>query len=1302
MNIVPEEAEYKWLEAAKSYEKALESSLQTAGASAAEDWQRIGVCYDLASRQATSIDDFRSLRRQSVEAFRKAGDLFSQEENEGRSSQCFAQAEYTSSWLASDSSEKVIALDKCRVFAKKALQLLKNAGNDLSYCQTANLLSECLFERLYITALSKEKNEIAQEGMKCAVDAVSALSKIDCKEELLLAFSQASIQAWYLAINGESGENRKDLADRSVSYANSAVALSNEVGNPYSKAMSRWSAVWSNLSFTADIEVSLKYAKEMLEQARKVQDNYLMGAASYLIASVIDRKALGEANPDKRKQLNNEIMKYSEDGIRFLSLVFQDSLIAETYLLPAQTYYVLASDFAATLSEKLVYCKKAVDIGKKGYETAVRSGSPEALLAVLLGLSKSCYYLSNIEPRTDYKPQLLDEALCYSRELVKIVKEAFPSNCWALGAGMFYAGKAEADLSKLEKDEKRRIALLQEAIADMEKGVLFSKNWAASHPIPLSVAGVAGNEASLGGILDESFALTAEKSNLTRANEVYLDAAEDFKKVDLPSRVGESYWKIARNFDQLSDYDLSSKNFEDAFAAFKGAAQKIPPFSDFYLDYASYMKAWSEIELARRAHEEEKYDVAAQHYEKASQLLRQSKSWVYLSQNFNAWALIEQAEDASRKDNSKDAIEAFEKAIKLQQESKRILTLRLEEIDKSDERDLINRLIQVSQVRVEFSYGRIAVEEAKALDKKGDYLASSDKYTGAAAVFQKISIDDSGQIGREAKSLAYLCQARQRMTTAEARASPIMYEEAAELFKLANEYAVKESVGLLALGHVSFCEALEAGTEYEITRTMAVYEEAIKYLEAAAGYYLKAGFETSSDYTKAIRRLFDAYVFMENAKRERDAEKQTKQYSKAEEAIQNAVEYFGKAKYLDRAAEAQKALQKVREERKFAMSLSEIFHAPNVTSSAASFSTVAAKDETAVGLERFEHADIQAKLVPQETEVRVGNMLTLEIQILNVGKEPVSLIRIENLVPLGFQLVSKPDYCQFEGSQLTMKGKRLDPLKTEELKITLRSFTMGTIEIKPCIVCLDLYGHQVTYYPAPVVFNVSISVLPGRVPTGYADLDNLLFGGIPEKFAVILESPSSDEREQLIKKFLDAGVKKGETTYFITSEVGGVANMVEEFPAVFSLFLCNPRADAMVKALPNVFKLKGIESLTDIDIALIKSFRTLASPQSGARRVCITIVSDVLLQHHAIITRRWLSGLLADLKSKGFTALAVVNQDMHPPEEVQAILGLFEGEIRVSERETERGLEKILRVRKLYNQRYLESEIALSREKLQA
>jgi KaiC/GvpD/RAD55 family RecA-like ATPase/tetratricopeptide (TPR) repeat protein len=615
---------------------------------------------------------------------------------------------------------------------------------------------------------------------------------------------------------------------------------------------------------------------------------------------------------------------------------------------------------------------------------------------------------------------------------------------------------------------------------------------------------------------------------------------------------------------------------------------------------------------------------------------------------------------------------------------------------------LVKRLIEVTDTRSEYSHGRIAIEEAKVLDKQGDHIASSEKYDKAAAIFQKISLIETGEAAKEAKPLIYLCQAWQKMTMAEAESSPTMYKEAADLFRQANEHSSKESASLMALGHSSFCKALEAGTEFETTQTMATYEQATRHMDAAANYYLKAGFETTSDYAKATQRLFDAYVYMESAKRERDPAKEARFYSMAEKVLEVAAECFIKAGYQGKTEQVQRFLRKVKEKRELAVSLGEIFHAPAVTASTATFSTISSSEEMAVGLERFEHADIQAKLVQHETDIKVGDTATIEIQIVNVGKEPVSLIRIDDVVPAGFQLVDKPDYCMLENVHLTVRGKRLNPLKTEEIKIALRSFKQGSIEVKPRIVCGDWAGQQIVYSPEPVAFNISGVALPGRVSTGYADLDNLLFGGIPENYAVVLASPSSDERELLIKKFLEAGAKKGETTFYVTAELGNGTALAEKFPSSFYLFVCNPRADGTAESLRNVFKLKGVESLTDIDIALIKAFRGLDASYIGAKRACIEVVSDVLLQHHAVITRKWLSGVLSDLRAKGFTTLAVVNPDMHPAEEVQAILGLFEGEIRVSERETEKGIEKILRVRKLFNKRYLENELAITRERLES
>jgi tetratricopeptide (TPR) repeat protein/KaiC/GvpD/RAD55 family RecA-like ATPase len=223
----------------------------------------------------------------------------------------------------------------------------------------------------------------------------------------------------------------------------------------------------------------------------------------------------------------------------------------------------------------------------------------------------------------------------------------------------------------------------------------------------------------------------------------------------------------------------------------------------------------------------------------------------------------------------------------------------------------------------------------------------------------------------------------------------------------------------------------------------------------------------------------------------------------------------------------------------------------------------------------------------------------------------------------------------------------------------------------------------------------------GLVATGYADLDKLLYGGIPPNYAVVLASPSCDERDMLVKSFLEAGAKNGEVTFYVTIDPGLAKSLANEFQSNFNLFVCNPQAETIVKSSPNIFKLKGVENLTDISIALTSAIHKLDPSSKAPRRICISLISDVLLQHHAVQTRRWLASLMTELKSNGFTTLVTLNPQMHPSQELQAILDLFEGEINIYEKETEKGSEKFLKIKKMANQRYLKDELLLKEEDTQ-
>ena len=56
---------------------------------------------------------------------------------------------------------------------------------------------------------------------------------------------------------------------------------------------------------------------------------------------------------------------------------------------------------------------------------------------------------------------------------------------------------------------------------------------------------------------------------------------------------------------------------------------------------------------------------------------------------------------------------------------------------------------------------------------------------------------------------------------------------------------------------------------------------------------------------------------------------------------------------------------------------------------------------------------------------------------------------------------------------------------------------------------------------------------------------------------------------------------------------------------------------------------------------------------------------------------------------------------MHTLQEERAVIDLFEGQINIHEKETEKGLEKFLKIKKMTNQKYSKSELSLQGEKLQ-
>lgn len=117
-------------------------------------------------------------------------------------------------------------------------------------------------------------------------------------------------------------------------------------------------------------------------------------------------------------------------------------------------------------------------------------------------------------------------------------------------------------------------------------------------------------------------------------------------------------------------------------------------------------------------------------------------------------------------------------------------------------------------------------------------------------------------------------------------------------------------------------------------------------------------------------------------------------------------------------------------------------------------------------------ADIQTNLILRAKEVNVDEDFSLEMEIINAGEAPALLIKIENLIPERFRPIKEPEVYRVEGRHLNMKGKRLSPLNTVEVKLILRPLAKGVFPLNPRILYLDEAGKHKSHEPEPVTITV--------------------------------------------------------------------------------------------------------------------------------------------------------------------------------------------------------------------------------------
>ena len=202
VELCEEELQYKWIEAAKIYEQDLNVGLKST-ISIGKQWQRIGLCYTLASRKANSVEEFKKIRNLGIEAYKKAAKSYEKSksaESKDRFNQSLGMAEYLRSWITVNPEEKRKILDNCCYFLKDSIKNSRNQQqNKLFYATSAILMANCIYDQISMAQKVDEKLTKVREGLEIAENLIQFLSKSNYKSELALAYMWGSIHSWYAA-----------------------------------------------------------------------------------------------------------------------------------------------------------------------------------------------------------------------------------------------------------------------------------------------------------------------------------------------------------------------------------------------------------------------------------------------------------------------------------------------------------------------------------------------------------------------------------------------------------------------------------------------------------------------------------------------------------------------------------------------------------------------------------------------------------------------------------------------------------------------------------------------------------------------------------------------------------------------------------------------------------------------------------------------------------------------------------------------------------------------------------------------
>jgi len=1055
-------------------------------------FENLGYALYRISMQSKERSGLLEKIHRSIESYENARASYRASTREAEAYMCQAVGNYLAHWIAGKMSERRQFLLDAWELTTRSLESFREKQNDIGYARTYNLLAITAGIASLLEWNLKARISLLEQAVEYGRETVKKLADGTHRDELAKAYTITSVFVAVLSSYVEPARKEKLLAESEDLWR--AAARTSEKAALLERAIQSRFSMAQYESEVLGSDQALDTFQRIVACARETGDNIVISTALDMLAFNIFYKMTTIEDPDESEALEKQWKRLLQESAE-LYAPFSFGLPPQS--LPALSagspdYHLHLAKFEIDGKEKRKRLRAALDEIPPLLAISKRSVIPDAIANAEHVASKILAANAALEEDRGQKQSLLNRAYLHRKRSAAVwEKIRGPTDLWNIGINDAYLADIEAERLHLFTSQRDKERILLNVIALKERSLklcaadTFVLNWGSGGPSPF-YGSLGKHQLECGDMYRRLNELRRDPENLRLASQKYLAAADSFQKVDQRIRMGGAYLKAAMALEEINDYVKASEAYILASDNYNLTARRIPSLAKIYGELSYWMKARSEIQRARNQHSQGEYNLAEESYRNAALLQESSGQWDYLAPGLHALALLEAAEDKSIKHQGEEVVLAFKEAACVFRESRISIETHALDNSRPEDKKETEALARTALARESYSLARSDFEEARVLQMKGEQRTAKERYARAIETLQGITkVFQKGPDRSDANFLIALSNAWQALARAEADTSPVLFRAASDLFEEAGKSCPNEKARVLLRGHSRYCSSLEAISRFLDKRRISDYDAAVARLDSASNYYITSGFHNASELSKGTRRLLEAHLYLGMANKEQDQGKRAQLYMAVERLLRASAESFDESGHVAKKNHITNMLDSVREEKDLALAIGNDLATSFVTT-AGVFPTSVLPARDSGGVDKLQGAFVIASLFSSPARPRLGERVSMKIELANAGLNTAQLVRVESAVPEGFELVEEPEGHLMQKSNLIMRGRLLEPSKTEELSFVLKPKVEGPLALSPRVLYLDENGHGRIHEPDPLEIIVRDHGEVERVPSPHS------------------------------------------------------------------------------------------------------------------------------------------------------------------------------------------------------------------------